>query len=49
MCVGEPIVVAVDARAAEVRARAQAEVQRLVGDARRLVDGEKPIPLAPGR
>jgi 1-acyl-sn-glycerol-3-phosphate acyltransferase len=39
MCVGEPIGIAGDARAGEVRDRAHAEVQRLVGEARRVVDG----------
>jgi 1-acyl-sn-glycerol-3-phosphate acyltransferase len=39
MCVGEPIAVARDARAGELRDRARAEVQRLVHAARRLVDG----------
>jgi 1-acyl-sn-glycerol-3-phosphate acyltransferase len=39
LSVGEPIVVRERARASELRDRAHAEVQRLVGEARRLVDG----------
>jgi 1-acyl-sn-glycerol-3-phosphate acyltransferase len=39
VCVGEPIVVPEKGRAAQLRDRAQGEVQRLVGEARRLVDG----------
>jgi lyso-ornithine lipid O-acyltransferase len=39
MCVGEPISVPAKGRAGPLRDRAQAEVQRLVGQARRLVDG----------
>jgi 1-acyl-sn-glycerol-3-phosphate acyltransferase len=39
MSVGEPIVVREKARAAHLRDRAHAEVQRLVGEARRMVDG----------
>ena len=39
LCVGRPILVAPDSRAADLRDRAQADVQRLVHDARRLVDG----------
>lgn len=38
MCVGEPIAVARDARAAALRERAHAEVQGLVCEARRMVD-----------
>jgi 1-acyl-sn-glycerol-3-phosphate acyltransferase len=38
MCVGEPIAIAQDARAAELRDRARAYVQQLVHDARKLVD-----------
>jgi 1-acyl-sn-glycerol-3-phosphate acyltransferase len=38
MCVGEPIAIAQNARALEVRGRAHAEVQRLVAAARTLVD-----------
>jgi 1-acyl-sn-glycerol-3-phosphate acyltransferase len=41
MCVGEPIAVADDARASDLRTRAHAAVERLVGDARRLVDGAR--------
>jgi 1-acyl-sn-glycerol-3-phosphate acyltransferase len=40
MCVGEPIAVAERARAAPIRDQAHAEVQRLVREARRLVDGD---------
>lgn len=39
LCVGEPIDVPPKARAADLRDRAQAEVQRLVVEARRRVDG----------
>jgi len=39
MSVGEPIVVREKARAAQLRDHAHAEVQRLVGEARALVDG----------
>jgi 1-acyl-sn-glycerol-3-phosphate acyltransferase len=39
MSVGEPIVVRDKARAAQLRDHAHAEVQRLVGEARRMVDG----------
>lgn len=39
LCVGEPILVAPNARAAELRDQTHAEVQRLVLAARRLVDG----------
>ena len=39
LCVGEPMLIAQNARAADLRDRAHAEVQRLVHDARRLVDG----------
>jgi 1-acyl-sn-glycerol-3-phosphate acyltransferase len=39
MCVGEPIAIERDARAAAVRERAHAEVARLVREARSVVDG----------
>jgi 1-acyl-sn-glycerol-3-phosphate acyltransferase len=39
MSVGEPIAIGEKARAGQLRDRAQAEVERLVRDARRLVDG----------
>jgi 1-acyl-sn-glycerol-3-phosphate acyltransferase len=39
MCVGSPIVVEAKARSAQLRDQAQTEVQRLVHQARRLVDG----------
>jgi 1-acyl-sn-glycerol-3-phosphate acyltransferase len=39
MCIGEPITIAVNARSTELRDRAHAEVQRLVRDARAVVDG----------
>jgi hypothetical protein len=39
MCIGPPIAVAENARAAPLRDRAHVEVQRLVHDARRVVDG----------
>ena len=39
MSVGEPIAIPGKARAAQLRDRAHAEVQRLVGEARRMVDG----------
>jgi 1-acyl-sn-glycerol-3-phosphate acyltransferase len=39
MCVGEPIAIAAGARAADLRERAHAAVQRLVREARALVDG----------
>jgi 1-acyl-sn-glycerol-3-phosphate acyltransferase len=39
LSVGEPIVVREKARAAQLRDHAHAEVQRLVGEARKLVDG----------
>jgi 1-acyl-sn-glycerol-3-phosphate acyltransferase len=39
MSVGEPIVVREKARAAQLRDSAHAEVQRLVGEARKMVDG----------
>ena len=39
LCVGEPMIVAPNARAADLRDQAHAEVQRLVLAARRLVDG----------
>ena len=39
MCVGEPIAVGEKAKSAQLRDRAHAEVQRLVGEARRVVDG----------
>lgn len=39
VCVGEPILIAPDQRAADLRDRAHGEVQRLVHEARRLVDG----------
>lgn len=39
MCVGDPIAIEAKARAVQLGARAHAEVQRLVIDARRLVDG----------
>ncbi len=39
MAIGEPIPTGGKARAAQLRDEAQAEVQRLVGDARRMVDG----------
>jgi 1-acyl-sn-glycerol-3-phosphate acyltransferase len=38
MCVGEPIAVAPEARASELRDRAQTQVQRLVTEARKRVD-----------
>jgi 1-acyl-sn-glycerol-3-phosphate acyltransferase len=38
MCVGEPIAIAPETRAADLRDRAHAQVQRLVRDARRRVD-----------
>jgi lyso-ornithine lipid O-acyltransferase len=40
MCVGEPIAIEERARAGDLRDRAHAEVQRLVYQARRVVDGE---------
>ena len=39
MCVGEPVAVAQDARASEMRDRVRAQVQRLVTEARSIVDG----------
>ena len=39
MCIGEPIAIDEGTRAAQLRDHAQEEVARLVGQARRLVDG----------
>jgi 1-acyl-sn-glycerol-3-phosphate acyltransferase len=47
VCVGQPIAIGEKARAAPVRDAAQAEVQRLVLEARRVVDGASCAP-APG-